>query len=167
MERRTLLRAVGVGIATATAGCMGGEVVHEVQRQVTIDPGGYWLARLPGVGGSGAMTYTVRADARFDVYVFTDREDFRAYESYHEDGSAERSPSGHAELSTTAVRNEERDTYEATSAADGSRASYDAEDESYFVVDHSSYGMGAEPAENAGPMRPFVDLQVFEESGLV
>jgi len=163
MNRRTVLSTVGAGLGALTAGCLGGTVVHEVQRQVRIDPGGYWVSRLPDVGGSGAISFAVRAESRFDVFVFTDPANFDHYESFHEAGSATETPTGHPELGATAVLDEERGLFDASTTDGGARQSYDVAGESYFVVDHSRYGMGAQPGETAGALQPFVDLEVVDE----
>lgn len=163
MDRRTLLRAGLVGVATALSGCLGGEVVHEVRRQVRVEPGEYWLSRLPSVDGNGAISYSVRADQRFDLYVFTDQEDLDAYQTYHENRQPERTPTGHNRLGGIAASTDEPGRFVAQTDNDGSRESYSAESEWYFVVDHSAYAGGIPPGEHPDALSAFVDLQIVDK----
>ncbi len=142
---------------------MGGEVVHEVQRQVRIEPGQYWVSRLPGVGGSGAISYTVRADQRFDLFVFPDRADYESYEAYHQNKSASAEPAGHPALSKTAVAAAAGDGYAARTANDGAREAFESDARSFFVVDHSGYGVGAAPGDSGSPLHVTVDLEVVDK----
>jgi hypothetical protein len=163
MNRRSVLRGIGVGIATACAGCTGGEVVHEVQRQVRIESGSYWRERLPGVGGAGAISYTVRANQRFDLYVFTDRAAYESYEQYHQNESAADEPPGHPELSRTAVESSSSDGFAVQTTDDGAREPFETEATSYLVVDHSGYGVGASPGEAGEALRATVDVQIVDK----
>jgi hypothetical protein len=163
MDRRSMLRAVGTSGAVLAAGCLGGTVRHDVQRSVRIPRGEYWVSELPPVEGSGAISYTVRAERRFDVYVFTDDAAFETYRDVHGGGSVPSSaPRGDRDLGMTAVEASGGDQYVARTADEGAREPYGADSGAAFVVDHSAYAIGAAPAETADPLSPFVDLEVVE-----
>lgn len=141
---------------------MGGEVVHDVQRQVRIAPGQYWVSQVPPVEGGGAMSYTIRAQQRFDLYVFTEETAYGQYEAFHQNGTPPETPSGHRDLSATAVRSENGDGFVVQTEDGGARQSFESQSQSYVVLDNSAYGMGADPGETTEPLRGTLELQVVE-----
>ncbi|MFC7133522.1 MULTISPECIES: twin-arginine translocation signal domain-containing protein [Salinibaculum] len=161
MDRRSFLSAAA-GVVAATSGCIGdGRVVLDRQKSVTIQPGMGWWAKLPDVGGNGALSFTVRAEQPFDVYYFTGADSFGHYETYVTGGDPPRMPPGHRTLSQAAV---ERDgEFGVQVPRDGGRESIDTEGEHYFAVDHSNYGAGVPVEQYGDPLQAFVDLKVIEE----
>jgi len=168
-RRRVLATVAGVTVA-GLAGCVaGGRVVHEQQRSVTVPPGRGWVFEITDAEGNSAVSYTVGADRRFDVYYFTSAQ---AYDVYREvvgsDGDPDRDPeevpSGHGSLSRVAVQSGEEDTFEAAVPEDGGRQPISIEGRHYFVVDHSNYGIGVPVGEHDDPLDAFVDLTVYEKT---
>jgi len=93
-----------------------------------------------GVSG-GAIEYIVRSETPFDVYFFADEANFAQYDAYIKGRDPERTPSGLAGFSQTAVPAANSDQYEATSEGGGNRQSVDVEGSYFFAVDHSNYRM--------------------------
>jgi len=182
MERREFLSAVGAGVAVAASGCIGdGRVLMDKSESVTVEPLDGWWEKLPGVGGDGALSVTVRADQKFQIYYFTSQGPFEQYTEYVGDdrGAATRRagtasatptthrqgsmPSGHGDISQAAVPVEDGTKYEVQVPDDGGRKSIDTEGDHYFVVDHSNYGMV--PVDQfQEPLDAFVDLKVIEST---
>lgn len=165
MDRRTFLTAVTLGPAVGTAGCVaGGRVTQEQQQSILVEPGRGWTYDITEVDGDGALSYTVRADQRFDVYYFTSTEAYDHYRAFLSGEETPEMPAGHDEFSRAGVHNENRDRYEAKAPEDGGRAPISVDDTHYLVVDYSNYGMGVPVEEHADPLDAFVDLAVFEDT---
>ena len=162
MDRRSFLSSLVGGAVVGVSGCVGGgRVVLERNRTVTIQPEMGWWAKLPSVGGNGALSFTVRAEQPFDVYYFTSPDSFTYYETYVKGGDPEQMPPGHRRLSQAAV---ERDgEYGVKEPTDGGRRNISTEGDHYFVVDHSNYGAGVPVDEYGRELNAFVDLKVIKE----
>jgi hypothetical protein len=176
MRRRKLLGAVAAGTAVGVAGCLGGELVREKQESVRVEPHRGWVQEITEPSGSGSLSYTVRSeDARFQVLYFTTEEQFSQYRELTlgdaeatmttKDGGsdAEAVPAGHDDLSSIALRNEQRDVYEAEMPTDDGRYSIEFDGTHYFVVDYSNYGRGLQVADTADPIQVTVGLEVVED----
>jgi len=160
-----MLATLSAGVVVGLGGCVaGGRVVHEKQKSVTVPPHRGWVTEITDVDGKGAVSYTVRAEQRFDVYYFTARADYERYDTFVGGDTPEEMPSGHSELSQGAVRNEERELFEVKVPDDGGRKNITAESTHYFVVDHSNYGMGVPVADQADPLSAFVDLTAYNNT---
>lgn len=164
MNRRTLLSAVGASIAVGTSGCVSnGRVVNERQENVMIPTGRGETTRIEEVDGDGAITFTVTADRKFDVYYFTSPTQYEDYRRYISGQQVENPTVGDPQLTQVAVYNEAADQYEARAPADGGRVSITVEDTHYFVIDHSNYGMGVPVDAYADPLRAYVNLTVIDK----
>lgn len=164
MDRRSFLAAAGISIATGMSGCVGnGRVVNERQETVLVPPGRGETTEIAQVDGKGAIKFGVTADRRFDVYYFTSRDQYEYYLRYVSGQKLEDPPAGHRELTKTAVYNEETEEYEVQVPADGGRQSISVDDSHYFVVDHSSYGMGIPVEEEADPLQAYISLTVIDK----
>jgi hypothetical protein len=165
MNRRNFLVTAVAGATGSIAGCVaGGRVVHEQHRSVRIDAGRGWIFEITDVEGDGAVSYTVRADRRFDVYYFTSDRTCDRYRSFLGGSDPPETPTGHDDLGRAAVYDERREEFEAAAPADGGRRSVSVDGSHYFVVDHSNYGMGVPVEEHADPLDAFVDLTVYNET---
>lgn len=176
MRRRELVGAVASGLVVGVSGCLGGEVVLEKQESVRVQAHRAWVQEIEEASGSGSLSYTVRSeDERFQVFYFTETAN---YERYREqtlgnggenlrasegDGGPSDLPSGHDDLSRIAVRNEQRDVYEAVMPPDDGRYSIDFDSTHYLVVDYSNYGRGLQVPETAEPIQITVGLEVVED----
>jgi hypothetical protein len=165
MDRRTFLAMTTLGSAVGTAGCVaGGRVVQEQQQSILVEPGRGWTYEITEVDGDGELSYTVRAEQRFDIYYFTSTGTYDHYRTFLGGDEPPEMPAGHSKFSRAGVHNEDRDLYEARVPEDGGRASISVADTHYFVVDYSNYGMGVPVEEHADPLDAFVDLVVFDTS---
>lgn len=182
MERRRFLSTVGTGVVVAASGCIGdGRVLMDKSESVTVKPLDGWWEKLPEVGGDGALSVTVRADQKFQVFYFTSKGPLEQYTEYvgddrgtetRREGTASATatarrqgsmPSGHGDISQAAVPVEDSNKYEVQVPDDGGRKSIDTDGNHYFVVDHSNYGMV--PVEQfQEPLDAFVDLKVIEST---
>jgi hypothetical protein len=164
MHRRRYLASVAACGAVVTGGCVAdGRIVHERHKSVRVDPDAGWTFEIDGFEGDGSVSYTVRADRRFDVYYFASRATYGRYQEFLAGETPNETPSGHGELSRAAVHDDQRDAYEASVPEDGGRKPISVEESHFFVVDHSNYGMGVPVSEDADPLDAFVDLTVYEE----
>lgn len=165
MNRRTVLATVAVGTTGGLTGCIaGGRVVHDEKRSVMIEAGKGWSFEITGVDGKGAVSYSVRANRQFDVYYFTSPEAYDRYQAFLSGEEPSKTPRGHSEFSRAAVQAEEGDHFEATVPEDGGRKSVTIENTHYFVVDHSSYGMGVPVEKGTDPLDAVVDLTVYKKT---
>jgi len=155
MRRRAMI--------AGAAGCLGGgEVVAEIQRSVSVDPGRYWSQQLPDVSDpGGSIEYVVRGDSAFDLLFFTDGTEFTAYREALRQENPDRRPTGHDEFSTTAVPMDDGDRYEAATE-NGARVSLDAEGPYHVVVDHTDYGVGARPGNPGSALSVTIDLTLVK-----
>lgn len=160
MKRRAYLTGLSAGAAVGLAGCVGGEVVTSVTEDVIIDPGDCWWAELPEQGDG--IAYRIRADRRFDVYVFARPRSFDYYKQYINGGDPPEQPAGVDAHSSMAAKRGE--LFEVATKDEGSRESFDVEGAATFVVDHSDYrDEGAQLPDNeaeAEPLSVFVDLEL-------
>jgi len=175
MRRRELLGAVAAGTAVGVAGCLGGDLVLEKQESVRVEPHRGWVQEITEASGSGSLSYTVRSgDDRFQVLYFTGEAQFSRYRTITlGDGEATDAanggsasgemPTGHDDLSSIALRNEQRDVYEAEMPTDDGRYSVEFDGTHYFVVDYSNYGRGLQVADTADPIQVTVGLEVVED----
>jgi hypothetical protein len=176
MRRRTFLATIAAAGTVGVAGCLGGEVVLEVQESVRIQAHGGWAQEIDGVGGSGSISYTVRSDdERFQVLYFTEDINYEKYQARtagttpNANGTAGSDPAnvevplGHDDLSRIAIQNEDRGVYEAVVPRDGGRYSIDVKGTHYFVVDYSNYGIGMQVPDTAEPIQATVGLEVVED----
>lgn len=168
MYRRAVLKSLSLGAVTATGGCIAnGRVAMDKSQSVTVEPSEGWWSELPDVKGDGALSFTVRADQRFDIYYFQNQSAFNSYKQYlYKDDDSEM-PSGHDEISQAAVPKNGSDKYEVKVPNDGGRKSIDTEGKHFFVVDHSNYGDGIRVEEFGDPLDAFVDLKVIEQTSLI
>jgi hypothetical protein len=165
MHRRAVLKSLSVGVVAATGGCIGsGRVAMDKSESVTVEPKDGWWAELPDVKGNGALSFTVRADQRFDVYYFQSEEAFSSYKTYLYKGDDSEMPSGHDEISQAAVPKSSGEKYEVKVPNDGGRENIETEGTHFFVVDHSNYGDGFRVEEFGDPLDAFVDLKVIEKT---
>jgi hypothetical protein len=165
MHRRAALKTLSVGLVAATGGCVAnGRVVMDKSQSVTVEPEDGWWSELPDVGEDGALSVTVRADQRFDVYYFQSEDTFTSYKNYLYKGDDSNTPSGHDEISQAAVPKSGSDKYEVKVPNDGARKSIDTEGKHFFVVDHSNYGDGVRVEEFGEPLDAFVDLKVIKQT---
>lgn len=174
MRRRELLGAVATGIVGGASGCLGGELVLEKQESVRIGAHRAWVQEIDEASGSGSLSYAVRSeDDRFHVLYFTDSAEYEEYrestggndskETGSSGGASDGLPTGHGELTSIAVQNDERDVFEAEMPTDGGRYSLDFDGTHYFVVDYSSYGQGMQVPETADAIQATVSLEVVED----
>lgn len=163
MRRRAMMKTVGVAAIASVAGCLGGgEVVAEIQRSVTVEPGQYWSQELPDVSGSGgSIEYVVSGDRGFDLLFFTSGDDYAAYRQTLRGEETDRAPTGHDAFSETAVPVEDGEGYRARTE-NGARESLDAEGPYYVVVDHTDYGVGARPGDPGSALSVTIDLTLVE-----
>jgi hypothetical protein len=166
MRRRSFLSAAGVATVVGTAGCLGGtEVVTNVQRTVTVEPGQGWIEEVPDVSeNGGGIQYTVNASQPFDVYFFTSEEDYMFYDTYTDGGKPARTPSGHDGVGTAAEKRN-KDAYQAATGESGGRKSIGTSGPYFFVVDHSGYRDENQPPPDSEAKRlsAFVDLTVTKK----
>ena len=171
MNRRSVLRTVGTGLAALGSGCLGGggEVIVSVQQDVTVAPGDAWTREdIPDLSDSGgAIEYIVRSETPFDVYFFADQHDFEQYDAYIRGQEPDSTPPGNGKLSQTAIENRESGLYEATTADGGNRESVETSGPYHFAVDHSSYRMETRVEEFDDPLTAFVDLKVIRNRSLI
>ncbi|MFC6864070.1 hypothetical protein ACFQGE_11450 [Halomicroarcula sp. GCM10025817] len=167
MNRRSVLRTVGAGLATAGTGCLGtgGEVVVSVQQDVHVDPGRAWMETgIPDVSDpGGALRYIVRAQQPFDVYFFTDEAAFEQYKAYIQGREPTETPPANPEYSQTALPKDGGDLYEASTDDGGAREPLEATGPYYFVVDHSNYRMETRVDEFGEALTAFVDLTIIRD----
>jgi hypothetical protein len=174
MRRRELLGAVATGVIVGASGCLGGELVLEKQESVRIEAHRAWVQEIDEASGAGSLSYAVRsADDRFYVLYFTSGAEYEEYrdstlgngskEAGSSGGASDGLPTGHDELTSIAVRNDERDAFEAEMPTDGGRYSLDFDGTHYLVVDYSSYGQGMQVPDTAGPIQATVSLEVVED----
>lgn len=166
MQRRAFLETMSVGAVVGTAGCIGGggELVVNVQRDISLEPHTGWIKEIPDVSDpGGAVQYVARSSEPFDVYFFVGQEAARRYDAYLDGDEPDEMPSGDPDLSRTATP--AGDQYRATSKKDGARQPVDAEGPYYFVVDHSNYPSagGAFVGEEPRPRSVFLDLTVSKK----
>lgn len=169
MNRRTVLRTAGAGLAALGSGCVGGgDVIVSVQQDVTVDPGKAWMeTEIPDLSESGgAIEYIVRSETAFDVYFFANQSDFEQYDRFIRGHEPDRTPQGNPDFSQTAVQNEEG-LYEATTEGGGNRESVETAGPYYFAVDHSNYRMETRVEEFDDPLTAFVDLKVIRNRSLI
>ena len=171
MNRRSVLRTVGAGMTALGAGCLGGggEVIVSVQQDINVKPGDAWTeTEIPDLSESGgAIEYIVRSETPFDVYFFAGESDFEQYDAYIKGHEPDRTPPGDAELSQTALPNEDSSLYEATTDNGGARQSIDAAGPYYFAVDHSNYRMETRVEEFDDPLTAFVDLKIIRKRSVL
>ncbi|WP_324665206.1 hypothetical protein [Haloarcula sediminis] len=171
MNRRSVLQTLGAGVAVAGSGCLGGggEVIVSVQQDVTVKPGNAWMeTEIPDLSESGgAIEYIVRAEQAFDVYFFSNEDDFEQYNAYIKGDDPEETPPGNSEFSQAAVPAEGKDLYEATTDGGGNRQSVESAGPYYFAVDHSSYRMENRVEEFDDPLKAFVDLKAIRKRSLI
>jgi len=171
VNRRAVLQAVGTGLVAAGSGCLGGggEVIVNVQRNVTVKPGNAWMeTEIPDLSDSGgAIEYIVKAEKPFDVYFFTNESDFEQYDAYIKGGDPEETPPGNSDFSQAAVPKEGSDIYEATTDNGGNRQSIENSGPYYFAVDYSSYRMENRVEKFDEPLSVFVDLKVIRKRSLL
>jgi hypothetical protein len=160
MKRRAYLAGLSTGLTFGAAGCVGGEVVTSVTEDVIVDPGDYWATDLPAAGDG--ISYRIRAERRFDVYVFASQDSLDYYKQYINGGDPPEQPAGVDAHSSMAAKRGEM--YEVATKDEGSRESFDVDGAATFVVDHSDYrDEGAQLPENeaeAEPLSVFVDLEL-------
>lgn len=153
-------------MATGTAGCIGANVVHEINRSVMLEPQDGWVRELDGVDGSAEITYTVRSESsRFRVFYFTDRSDLETYQQFIGTDGGEESdpttqPSGHEDLSRTAVKNDEEGFYVVEMPPDADRYSIEFQGPHYFVLDYSNYGFGDRVGPHSDILNATVSIRV-------
>jgi len=168
MERRAVLRSLGVGVVAATGGCVAnGRVAVDESKSVTIEPTKGWWMELPDVQGDGALSYTVRADQQFDVYYFQREASLTHYKNYLYKGDDSKMPGGHEKLSQAAIPDEDSGKFEVEVPEDGGRRSIDTEGSHYFVVDHSNYGRGVRVESSQDRLNAFVDLKLYENTSII
>jgi hypothetical protein len=169
MKRRTLLRTVGAGFMAAGAGCLGtgGKVVHSVTESVRVEPGHGWSTEIPDVSDpGGAIRYVIKSeDEPFDVYFFTEKSQFDAYQAFLDGDEPAETPNGHDRLSKTGVgkEGENADGFVASTSDDGAREPLDVEGPYYLVVDHSSYRYENRVDMSTDHLSAFVDLEVVKK----
>jgi hypothetical protein len=168
MHRRAVLRSLGVGVVAAAGGCVAdGRVVMDESTSTTVDPQDGWWTELPDVEGNGALSFTVRADQRFDVYYFQSGDSLTSYKNYlYRDDDSEM-PSGHDRISQASVPKSNSEKYEVKVPNEGGRESIETEGTHFLVVDHSNYGKGVRVEEFGEPLDAFVDLKVIEKSSFI
>ncbi|MFC7076660.1 hypothetical protein [Haloarcula halophila] len=169
MRRRRMLQTVGTGLAAVGSGCLGGggEVILNVQKDISVDPKDGWTKRLPDVSDTGgAIEYTIRADRPFDVYFFAEKEHFEMYDSYIKGQEPAETPSGDRAFSQTALPAEDGEVYEAATE-DRAREPLEVDGPSFFAVDHSNYRMETRVDEFGEPLTAFVDLQVIKQRSIL
>lgn len=154
MRRRTYLATTAAGMIAGFAGCAGGEVLHSVQRSLTVPKGRGWIEKLPA--DADRLRFTARGEQPFDVYVFTDPADAKVYRTYTDGGSPGRSPAGNTDLGGRATR-VDGDVYQ-VATADRAREALPGDGPAFFVVDHSDYSSGTVPGEQVGDLSVTVDL---------
>lgn len=168
MDRRGFLTSVSAGLVGATSGCVAdGRVVMEKSENVMIDAQKGWWEELPDVEGNGALSFSIRANKRFDVYYFTTEEAFNSYKAYVYNDDSSAMPRGHEDISQAAVPKEGTDEYEVKVPSGDGRKSIDTKGSHYLVVDHSNYGDGIQVDEYGDPLEAFVDLKVIDEDSLI
>lgn len=189
MDRRTYLSSLSAGTVAAVAGCVAdGRVALEISEGVTVDPLNGWSKKLPDVEGDGALSLTIRADQRFDIYYFTSDDTFEQYKNYvyqreattpEGEGTATATanataantpssmPSGHDDVSQAAVPKSDSEKYEVQVPDDGGRKSIETTGAHYFVVDHSNYGNGVRVDRFGDPLDAFIDLKVIDKRSLL
>ena len=157
---------MGVSATAVGSGCMGGggEVVVSVQQDIKIKPHEAWVKEeIPDVSDPGGeMRYIVKADIPFNVYVFTDRENFEQYDAFIKGREPDATPPGNPEFSQTAVQPEGSDIYEASTDDGGAREPLDEPGPYFFAVDHSNYRMETRVDDYDDPLTAFVDLTVIK-----
>ena len=165
MHRRAVLRSLSAGVVAAAGGCIAnGRVAMDKSESVNIEPMDGWWTELPDVKGSGALSFTVRANQKFDVYYFQTEQNFTHYKNYLYKDDDSKTPSGHQKISRAAVPKGDSDKYEVKVPDDGGRESIDTEGTHFFVVDHSNYGQGVRVEKFEEPLDAFVDLKVINKT---
>lgn len=158
------MTTVVAGNTVGLSGCLEGEIVLDVSVSETVPAHRGWAQEITGVDGSAEISYTVRSESdRFEVFYFTSPEEFHTYQEFTLGGNEdiEERPDGYGALRAVAVKNEERDVYEAAMPGDGGRHSLTIDGTHYFVVDHSNYGE-IEVEKTADDLRVVVRLEVVD-----
>jgi len=163
MDRRSFLATAAAGAVVGTAGCAGGTVVVETQRDVTVQARSGWARRIPRIDGTAAISFIARADRVFETFVFTPDEYSRYQQALATPAGDGPAPTGDTDLGTMAVHDEERGFYAAQTADTGGQEPLEADGPVYFVVDHSAVGMAPLP-ERPESLSVFVDLTVTKKT---
>lgn len=151
---------MAVGVSVGTAGCAGGEVLHSINRTLSVPPGGGVIEELPAEADK--IKFIVKDDRPFDVYVFTDPDDIEYYRAYIEGESPSEKPAGDRSLGGRATRGSDG-LYQVATKNKG-RQSLGGSGPSHFVVDHSDYRRETVPGENAEPLSAMVDLEAVKST---
>lgn len=164
MKRRAFLMTGVIGTLSTIGGCVSnGRVVRETQETVRVPPGRGETIQISDVDGDGAISYSVRAGQRFDVFYFTGPDQYEYYRRYMNGQQVNQPPAGHGDLTRGAVHDEESDQYVVKIPEDGGRQSISVDETHYFVVDHSNYGMGVPVEDQAEPLQAHVSLTVIDK----
>ncbi len=168
MQRRAVLRSIGVGVVAVSGGCVAnGRVAVDMSESVTVEPAEGWWTELPDVDGDGALSFTVRANQMFDIYYFQQEDSLTKYKNYlYKDDDSEM-PGGHEEISQASIPTDDESKYEVKIPGDGGRKSIDTEGSHYFVVDHSNYEMGARVESSQDRLNAFIDLKLYENTSVI
>lgn len=164
MNRRSFLRGAAAAGCLGGAGCIGGggEIVTNIQREISVKPGEGWSERIPAVlDNGGAVSYVTRARLPYDVYFFTSEAQMRAYRAFTDGEEPDRLPTGDRSVGRTATPVGER-MHKATSKNDGGRQEIEGTGPYYFVLDNSDYPAagGAYPSAQPSSRSIFLDLTV-------
>jgi hypothetical protein len=149
MRRREFLAATGVGAATGLAGCLGEEVVVELQEIVRLQGGDGWTQRIEEPSGSAEVKYSAKSeDDRFEVFYFTDDSEHTKYKEFVSMDSDSRDeqvrniqnrPTGHEKLSSIARHVEDEEIFRAKKP-DSGRYSMKFDSTHHIALDYSNYG---------------------------
>jgi len=163
MRRRSFLALAGTATASL-GGCVGSaRVVLDIQRQFRIEPGQGRAKKLPAVDGSAAISYTARAEKRFDLIYFTDPSNYDQYRAYLRGDDPETTPMGDQQFTKSAVPRDGADGYEVEVPTEGKRKSLNADGSHHLVLDYSDYGRGVPVANPNEPLEVFLDLTLVDK----
>lgn len=164
MQRRSFLALAGTGAAASLGGCVGGtRVLLDIQRRFRIEPGESRAKKLPVVDGSAAISYTARAEKRFDLLYFTDSSSYQQYRAYLRDDDPATMPMGDQEFTKSAIPRGNTDGYEVEVPTEGKRKSLNADGSHHVVLDYSEYGHGVPVADPDEPLDVFLDLTLVDK----
>jgi len=164
MDRRRFLRTFAVGTTAAAAGCTGGEVVHTVNRSISVTYENGWTTEIPA--SADKIKFVVRDEKPFDVFVFTDSSDAEQYKAYLDGEKPDRQPVGNRDLGGSSTEiNADGGSLHEVKTENSARQDLPGGGPAYFAVDHSNYGdVGTMPNDTVERISPTVNLEAIEST---
>ena len=164
MDRRAFISTLAAGVITTGSGCVSnGRVVTDEQETRMVPAGQGEVIEISEVDGKGAITYSVQAGKRFDVYYFTSPDQYEDYSRYMSGQQVSQPSAGHPELTQAAVHDDQQEEYVIEVPKEGGRKSITVDSAHYLVIDHSNYGRGVPVEKHADPLQVSYSLTVIDK----